>query len=307
MPASRSRHWPCRRPWPTPNWPGSRSAPGCTLSCCPFWRTRSGVRASGRGRAGGHRRAARRNGDRPLAASGSAEYTALAAMLAIMVGLVFLVARLARLGWIADYFSQAVLVGYITGVAIVLVLGQLGKLVGISSDEEGAIRETLDIFRHVGDANGATVIVGALAPRSCSWPAGSASGSPAHPRGPASPRPRTGPRRPGVGHRPRAQRTARGARPVTRGRQHARRRSPGRLRRGVLRLHPHGPLLRRPPPRGRRRQPGACSRSVSPRSPRASRRASRSGRAGRALPSTTTCVRRARSAGSPPPPRSPPS
>lgn len=99
----------------------------------------------------------------PLAASGSAEYTALAAMLAIMVGLVFLVARLARLGWIADYFSQAVLVGYITGVAIVLVLGQLGKLVGISSDEEGAIRETLDIFRHVGDANGATVIVGALA------------------------------------------------------------------------------------------------------------------------------------------------
>ncbi|HET8983837.1 MAG TPA: SulP family inorganic anion transporter [Pedococcus sp.] len=98
----------------------------------------------------------------PLAASGSAEYTALAAMLAIMVGLVFLLARLARLGWIADYFSQAVLVGYITGVAIVLILGQLGKLVGISSDQEGAIRATLDIVRHLGVANGATVIVGAL-------------------------------------------------------------------------------------------------------------------------------------------------
>ena len=79
-----------------------------------------------------------------------------------MVGIVFLVARLARLGWIADYFSQAVLVGYITGVAIVLILGQLGKLVGISSDEEGAIGETLDIVRHLGDANGATVVVGAL-------------------------------------------------------------------------------------------------------------------------------------------------
>ena len=36
--------------------------------------------------------------------------------------------------------------GYITGVAIVLILGQLGKLLGISSDAEGAIGETLDII-----------------------------------------------------------------------------------------------------------------------------------------------------------------
>ena len=90
----------------------------------------------------------------PLAASGSAQYTALAAMLAVMVGAVFLLARVARIGWIADYFSQAVLVGYITGVAVVLILGQLGKLLGISSDEDDAISETIDILRHLGDANG---------------------------------------------------------------------------------------------------------------------------------------------------------
>ena len=98
----------------------------------------------------------------PLAASGSAEYAALAAMLALLVGLVFFAARLIRLGWLADYFSQAVLVGYITGVAVVLILGQLGKLVGISSDEDGAIRETLDILSHLGDANPETVMVGGL-------------------------------------------------------------------------------------------------------------------------------------------------
>ena len=98
----------------------------------------------------------------PLAASGSSEYAALAAMLAVLVGLVFFAARLIRLGWIADYFSQAVLVGYITGVAIVLILGQLGKLVGLSSDEDGAVREALDILRHLGDANPATVAVGAV-------------------------------------------------------------------------------------------------------------------------------------------------
>ena len=98
----------------------------------------------------------------PLAVGGSAQYAALAAMLAVLVGLVFLLARVARLGWIADYFSQAVLVGYITGVAIVLILGQLGKLLGISSDAQGAIGETLDIVSHLGNANPATVIVGAL-------------------------------------------------------------------------------------------------------------------------------------------------
>ena len=66
----------------------------------------------------------------PLAVAGTAEYTTLAAALALVVGAVYLAARLLRLGWIADYFSQAVLVGYITGVAILIVLGQFGKLVG---------------------------------------------------------------------------------------------------------------------------------------------------------------------------------
>jgi high affinity sulfate transporter 1 len=98
----------------------------------------------------------------PLAAGGTTQYASLAALLAIMVGVVFLLARLARLGWIADYFSQAVLVGYITGVAIVLILGQLGKLLGVSSHAEGTIRTTLDIAGQVGNANRATVVVGAV-------------------------------------------------------------------------------------------------------------------------------------------------
>ena len=42
----------------------------------------------------------------PLATAGSPEYTSLAAALAIAVGVVFLAARLARLGWIADYFPS---------------------------------------------------------------------------------------------------------------------------------------------------------------------------------------------------------
>jgi high affinity sulfate transporter 1 len=95
----------------------------------------------------------------PLAAKGSAQYVTLAAALAIGVGAIFLLARLLRLGWIADYFSQSVLVGYITGVAILMILGQMEKLTGLSSTYGGAVRAAIDNLGQLGDANVATVAV----------------------------------------------------------------------------------------------------------------------------------------------------
>lgn len=93
----------------------------------------------------------------PLAAAGSPEYAVLGSALAALVAGVYLAAFLIRLGWIADYFSQAVLVGYITGIAILLVLGQFGKLVGLSSDRDNAILAAGDIVSQLGEANAATV------------------------------------------------------------------------------------------------------------------------------------------------------
>jgi MFS superfamily sulfate permease-like transporter len=55
----------------------------------------------------------------------------LASTLALLVASCFLIARLLRLGWIADYFSRPVLIGYLHGVAITLVIAQLGKLLGL--------------------------------------------------------------------------------------------------------------------------------------------------------------------------------
>ena len=55
-------------------------------------------------------------------------------MLALLVAVCFALAWVLRLGWIADYFSRPVLLGYIHGVAVVLVIGQLGKLLGLSID-----------------------------------------------------------------------------------------------------------------------------------------------------------------------------
>ncbi|HEV2892576.1 MAG TPA: SulP family inorganic anion transporter [Actinomycetota bacterium] len=53
------------------------------------------------------------------------------AALALLVGACLLVAGVIRLGWVADYFSRAVLIGYLHGVAVMLIIGQLAKLLGL--------------------------------------------------------------------------------------------------------------------------------------------------------------------------------
>ena len=85
----------------------------------------------------------------------------LAAMLALLVGGVFLGARLVRLGWIADYLSRPVLIGYIHGVAAVLIIGQLGKLLGLNISAESPPGELLEVIREIDEINWATFAVGA--------------------------------------------------------------------------------------------------------------------------------------------------
>jgi MFS superfamily sulfate permease-like transporter len=63
----------------------------------------------------------------PLAAGNPERYAALAAMLAIFVGLLCLLGRLARLGFIADFLSHPILVGYINGLALTVIVAQLPR------------------------------------------------------------------------------------------------------------------------------------------------------------------------------------
>lgn len=69
----------------------------------------------------------------PLGVNDPERYASLAALLALLVGGIYLLARIIRLGWVADYFSRAVLLGYIHGVAVVLMVGQLGNYSGWTS------------------------------------------------------------------------------------------------------------------------------------------------------------------------------
>ena len=95
----------------------------------------------------------------PLAATPE-QRAPLAALLAILVGAVFLGAWLARLGWIADYFSRPVLIGYIHGIAVVLIVGQIGKLLGLSISGQTPPSEILEVAREITDLSWITLAVG---------------------------------------------------------------------------------------------------------------------------------------------------
>jgi high affinity sulfate transporter 1 len=99
----------------------------------------------------------------PLAAAGSGEAVELAAALALLVGTCFLAARALRLGWLADYFSRPVLIGYLHGVAVVLVVSQLGKLLGLDIDARDPLLQIGEVVRELGETSAATLAVGAVA------------------------------------------------------------------------------------------------------------------------------------------------
>jgi len=67
----------------------------------------------------------------PLATGDPARYAALAAALAVLVGLLATVGWLLRLGFLGDLFSAPILVGYLAGIAVIMVVGQLGKVTGV--------------------------------------------------------------------------------------------------------------------------------------------------------------------------------
>jgi SulP family sulfate permease len=98
----------------------------------------------------------------PLAVAGSGNAAELAATLALLVAFCFAAAAVLRLGWIADYFSRPVLVGYIHGVAFVLIVGQLGKLLGLSIHASDPLPQLWEVVKELGSVSGATVAVSAV-------------------------------------------------------------------------------------------------------------------------------------------------
>src|SRR6476469_7061206 len=101
-----------------------------------------------------------------IAANGDpARAVALASMLALIVGVIMVVGGMARLGFVADLLSKPTMIGYMNGLAITILVGQLPKLFGFSTDANGLVDETRAFVDGVqdGETVGAALAVGLLA------------------------------------------------------------------------------------------------------------------------------------------------
>lgn len=96
----------------------------------------------------------------PLAGGDPAHYAALAAALAALVGVICLVAGVLRLGFLGDLLSHPILVGYMTGVAILMVVSQLGRLTGIPLDADTVAGTIVQVLGDLSAVHLPTLLVG---------------------------------------------------------------------------------------------------------------------------------------------------
>ncbi|MGI5452084.1 SulP family inorganic anion transporter [Streptomyces sp. CA-249302] len=97
----------------------------------------------------------------PLVGSDPGRYAAMAASLAVTVGLLCLAARALRLGFVADLLSRPVLIGYLAGVALIMIVDQLPKLTGVPTSGSAFFPQLWSFVRHLGQAHPATVLFAA--------------------------------------------------------------------------------------------------------------------------------------------------
>jgi high affinity sulfate transporter 1 len=97
-----------------------------------------------------------------IATGGSSHFTQLTVALAICVGLAALIAGLARLGFLASFISEPVLKGFIVGLALTIVIGQVPKLFGVQAGSGDFFQKLWDLIAALGETNAATLTVGAI-------------------------------------------------------------------------------------------------------------------------------------------------
>ena len=96
-------------------------------------------------------------------ASDPETYQAYASAFVLVTGLVFLFAGLARLGFITQFLSKPVMSGFVLGLAIFVMVGQLNKLFGVPKPEGNTVEKLLGIIKELPQANWAAFVVGAVA------------------------------------------------------------------------------------------------------------------------------------------------
>ncbi|QZA82463.1 SulP family inorganic anion transporter [Deefgea piscis] len=96
----------------------------------------------------------------PIAAGDAALYVSLSVSLALLTGLFCLIASRLRLGFLADFLSPPILAGFLNGVAISIVVGQLGKVLGFNFSDNGLIERLIELPFKILEAHPITAAIG---------------------------------------------------------------------------------------------------------------------------------------------------
>lgn len=92
----------------------------------------------------------------------NADPAALAITLALMVGVILIIARFFRLGFLANFISAPVLTGFMAGIGIVLIVGQLGSVIGIPTEKGSTVNVFISMFGSLGSAHVLTLLIGLI-------------------------------------------------------------------------------------------------------------------------------------------------
>ncbi|WP_354561656.1 MULTISPECIES: SulP family inorganic anion transporter [Gordonia] len=96
----------------------------------------------------------------PMAGGDPAIYIALSTALAIVAGAVALLAAVARLGFVASFISEPVLKGFIVGLALTIIVGQVPALLGMDKEPGDFFEQLVGVFREIGRIDWTTAAVG---------------------------------------------------------------------------------------------------------------------------------------------------
>ena len=88
-----------------------------------------------------------------MAVAGSAEWLALAGVLAFLVAGFLIIARFIRLAFLADFLSRTVLVGFLTGIGVQVALGEIAGMLGLAGGGHGAIHKIMHDLRQIEQTN----------------------------------------------------------------------------------------------------------------------------------------------------------
>src|SRR5450631_185924 len=94
-----------------------------------------------------------------IAEPGTHRYVQLVGLAALIAGVLLLIARLVRLGFLANFLSRTVLIGFLTGVGISVAIGQLPDMFGVSAPSPHTLIKLAETVEALPQAQGLTVAV----------------------------------------------------------------------------------------------------------------------------------------------------